>query len=279
MDLSDLPEVVRRAYAASFHRTVTFYGDTVDSQMTAGRVRLCGATAEYLYAKHTPLRLRYKRGSRPELEKVVARATTGKRSERARVLAILRFVRDLYTLRPGAGDKGAMDPFHGGAEEEVIKKGSNMCNEQSRVFCCLCQIAGIPARYVGHHIGGHGVSEAFVEGAWAYFDNRGKYFVKRDGSLASTWEIWNDLSLIDAQPASVRAEIRPGVTYDTTRVYFSRVEVTSIMNYCVWENARYDYSWVWNTPELRARVALVRKEFPAELSHENILAMARTPSP
>ncbi len=172
-----------------------------------------------------------------------------------------------------------MDPFHGGIEEEVIKKGSSMCNEQSRVFCCLCQVAGIPARYVGHHVGGHGVSEAFVEGAWAYFDNRGKYFLKPDGSLASTWEIWNDLSLIDAQSVSVRADIRPGVTYEPTRVYFSRVEVTSIMNYCVWENARYDYSWVWNTPELRARVVEVRKEFPAELSAENILAMVRGEKP
>ena len=279
MYLGDMPEVVRRAYVASFDRTTTFYGDTVDSQMTVSRARLSAETADYLYSKHTPLKLRYKSGTRPELEKVVARVTRGKRSERARVLALLRFVRDLYLLRPGAADEGALDPFHGGLEEEVIKKGSSMCNEQSRVFCALCQVAGIPARYVGHHIGGHGVSEAFVEGAWAYFDNRGKYFLKRDGTLAGAWEIWNDLSLIDSQPAAVRADIRPGVTYDTTRVYFSRVEVISIVNYAVWDAAAYDFDWIWNTPELRRRVVEVRKRFPDALSHENILAMARGGKP
>ena len=279
MFLGDLPEIVRVAYAASMHRTVSFYGDTVDTQMTLGRTRLCEATADYLYTKHTPLKILYKRGMRPELEKTVARILKGKRSERARVLALLRFVRDLYTLYPEVRAKGELDSFHGGLEEEVIKKGSSMCNEQSRVFCCLCQVAGIPARYVGHHVGGHGVMEAFVEGAWAYFDNRGKYFLKSNGKLASAWEIRNDLSLIDSQPDEVKADVRPGVSDDTTRVYFSRVEITSVMNYFVWDCAKYDFGWIWNTPDLRARIIEVRKEFPAELSHVNILAMVRGEKP
>lgn len=280
MYLGDLPEVVRRAYAASAHRTVAFYGeDTVDTQMTHGRLRLCAETADYVYTKYTPLKIRYRRGTRPELEKLVNRILAGLTGERERVLAILRFARDLYKLRPDSGNAGTDDLFHGGLEEEVIKKGSNMCNEQSRVFCVLCQIAGIPARYVGHHVGGHGVSEAFVEGAWAYFDNRGKYFVKPDGKFASAWEIWKNPKLIDEQPTSVKADIRPGCNYDGTRRYFSRVEVTSVMNYFVWESIRYDYGWIWNTPALRARVAEVRKEFPVELSAENVLAMVRGERP
>jgi len=223
MYLGDQPEIVQRAFKASLHRTTTFYGGTVDTQMTYDRFRLCEATADYLYSKHTPRKIEYRRGTRPELEQFAAQATKGKRDERERVLGILRFVRDLHEMRPGAGDKGALDPFHGGREEEVIKKGSNMCNEQSRVFCCLCQVAGIPARYVGHHVGGHGVSEAYVDGAWAYFDNRGKYFEKRDGSLASTWEVWQNTSLIRSQPKSVQADVRAGVGYDTSLVYFSQV--------------------------------------------------------
>ena len=276
MYLDDLPGVIGRAWRASIHRTMTFYGeDTVDGQMTHDRTRLCAETAEYLYSDHTPLELRYERGTRPELEKRLDGILADARSERDRALAILRFVRDLHRLRPAAGEKGAGDLFHGGTEEEVIKKGSNMCNEQSRVFCVLCQIAGIPARYVGHSVGGHGVSEAYVEGGWAYFDNRGKYFVKPDGSLASAWDLMRNPGLIDEQPPEVRAELREGYDYEGTRRYFSRVEVTAITNYFVWERARYGYGWIWNTPELAERVAEVRKEFPEELSAGNVLAMIR----
>jgi len=159
--------------------------------------------------------------------------------------------------------------------DRVIKKGSNMCNEQSRVFCVLCQVAGIPARYVGHSVGGHGVSEAYVENGWAYFDNRGKYFLKSDGSLAGAWDLMQDPQLIDQQPDEVKADLREGYDYDGTRRYFSPVEITAVTNYFVWERDRYGYGWVWNTPALQERVAEVRTEYPEELSAENVLAMVR----
>ncbi|HUW56287.1 MAG TPA: transglutaminase-like domain-containing protein [Planctomycetota bacterium] len=280
MFLDDLPEVVRRAWRASIHRTMTFYGeDTVDGQMSHDRFRLCEATADYLYSEHTPLEIGYERGTRPELEKHVETILKGVVGEREKVIAILRFVRDLHWFRPDAATKGVADLFHGGTEEEVIKKGSNMCNEQSRVFCVLCQVAGIPARYVGHSVGGHGVSEARVEGGWAYFDNRGKYFVKDDGTLASAWDLIQDPGLIDRQTPEVQADIREGYDYEGTRRYFSPVEITCVTNYFVWERERYGFAWIWNTPELRERVAEVRKEFPEELSAESVLSMLRGERP
>ncbi|HUV38392.1 MAG TPA: transglutaminase-like domain-containing protein [Planctomycetota bacterium] len=276
MFLDDLPGVVRRAWKASIHRTMTFYGeDTVDGQTSHEWVRLCEATAEDLYGEYTPQEIACKQGSRPELERFVEAATAGAHSERDRAVGIMRFVRDLHTLRPDTGTKGTDDLFHGGTEEEVIKKGSNMCNEQARVFCALCQVAGIPARYVGHVVGGHGVMEAFVEGSWVYFDNRGKYFVKHDGTLASTWDLVRNPGIIDRQPPAVTAELRKGYDYSGTRRYFSRVEVTCLSNYFIRDRSRYSYGWIWNTPELRARVAEVRKEFPAELGAESVLAMIR----
>ena len=280
MDLSDLPKVVQEACRASMRRTVTFYGEsTVDAQMTHDQVRLCDATAEYLYSEHTSLDISYERGTRPQLERFAARATAGAKTERERALGIMRFVRDLHTLRPGAGTKGVADPFHGGTEEEVIKKGSNMCNEQARVFCVLCQVTGIPARYIGHYVGGHGVMEAFVDGAWAYVDNRGKYFQKENGTLASTWDLIRAPGLIDRQPPEVAADLREGCDYDGTRRYFSPVEVTVVTNYFVWESERFGFGWIWNTPKLRERVAEVRKEFPEELSAARVLAMLKGEKP
>ena len=279
VDLSDMPEAVQRAYPVHLRRVETFYGDTGDFQVTHRRVRLCEATADYLYSRHTPLRVKYARGTRPELEKTVARVLDGVRGERERMLAILRFVRDLYRLYPEANAQGTGDLLLGGLEETVIQKGSNMCNEQARAFCALCQVAGIPARYVGHHIMGHGVNEAFVDGAWAYVDIRGKYFEKSDGTLASAWDLVRDPSIIDRQSDAVKADVRPGYDWDGTRCYFSRVEITSIVNYFVWESAEYNYDWVWNTPERRARVEEVRREWPAEISAANILAMVRGEKP
>lgn len=280
MDLSDLPQLVQRAYTASIHRTVAFYGeDLVDSQMTHDQVRLCEATADYVYSRYTPLELKYQRGQRPELEKLVARLTVGKTSERERALAVMRCVRDLYKGVPADRAQGASDLFHGGLEEEVIKKNSSMCCEQSRVFCVLCQVAGIPARYIGHYVGGHGVSEAYVEGAWAYFDNRGKYFVKPDGKLASAWDLIRDPSLIERQSPKMTAEFRPGYDYEPTRRYFAPVEVTVAINYFVWDWARFGYDWIWNTPALQERIRIVRKEFPEELSAANVLAMVRGERP
>ena len=276
MYLGDLPEVVQRACRGSIQGTITFYGpDLVDVQIMHDQVRLCEATADYVYSEYTPLEMRYERGSRPELEKVLDRILADASDERDRVLRILRFVRDLHEFGPRADEKGLDDLFHGGIEEEVIKKGSNMCNEQSRVFCVLCQMAGIPARYVGHYVGGHGVMEACVEGKWGYFDNRGKYFLKPDGAFASTWELVRDPSLIDAQPAEVTADLRKGCDMDGTRRYFSPVEVTVVTNYFVWERERYNYDWIWNTSEFRRRLKDNPRDFPEELSKENVLAMVR----
>ncbi len=274
MDLSDLPKVVQRACVASMHRTVSAYGeDTVDTQMTHDQVRLCEATAEYLYSEYTPLDNRYEKGSRLELEKYVTEAIEGAESQRERALAIMRFVRDMPLMKPSDERVGAKDSFSGGTEEAVIGKHSAMCNEQARVFCVMCQVADVPARYVGHYVGGHGVMEAYFDGGWAYFDNRGKYFLKSDGSFASTWDIICEPTLIDSQSEKVRGEIVEGVDYSTTRIYFSPVEVTVITNYFVWESDRFGFRQLANTDERKARVMEVRKEFPEELSHENVLLM------
>jgi hypothetical protein len=279
MDLDDVPEVVRRAARVSMTASRTYYGDTVDGVIIDGQARLCEATLAHFYGG-APARPRYRKRSRPELEAHLGRALSGASTARERVIAIMRFVRDVHAFRPGASRPGSPDPFGGGAEEEVIKKGSNMCNELSRVFCVMCQMAGIPARYVGHLIDGHAGAEAFVEDAWAYVDPEfGTYFLRPDGAFASAWELKQHPGLVTSQAPDVAAELREGLTLDRAIRETSPVEVTVVAEYSAADSARYRYDWVWNTPELTERVGAVRRTFPREVDHPAVMAMLRGERP
>lgn len=277
--LGDMPEIVQRAYRASIGASIAFYGDTVDAQIMDDQIRLCDETADYVYSEYTPLEVKYQHGSRPELERIIDRILDGVDDEQDKVLSIMRFVRDLHKLRPDGDRKVGGDLFHGGIEEEVIKKASNMCNEQARVFCVLCQVAGMPARYVGHYIDRHGVSEAYCNGRWAYIDNEGRYFLKPDGTLASVRELKRNPELITTQSPEVLAEDRKRFSLERSEREFCRVEVTVMANYFVWESARYSYDWIWPTPEFHARLKALREQFPEEVDHANVVAMLRGEKP
>jgi len=277
--LDDLSEVVRRAYRVSVEGSIAFYGDTVDAQMIDDQVRLCDETADYIYSDYTPLEVTYQRGSRPELEHIIDRILDGVTDAQERALTIMRFVRDIHKLRP-EGDRGAAgDLFHGGTEEEVIKKGSNMCNEQARVFCVLCQVAGMPARYVGHYIDRHGVSEVYCDGRWAYIDNEGRYFLKEDGTLASTWELKQHPQLVTSQRPEVIAEARKRFSLERSEREFCPVEVTVITNYVAWEHARFNYDWIWPTEAFHERIRPRLDGFPKEVGHDAVIAMIRGERP
>lgn len=237
---------------------------TVDWVMFDEAMVLQDSTVDYLYSDFTPLDQPYLRGSRIFLEKIVDAVTAGLTGERSRALAVLDWCRDIpFTYTRGAwlaGGSGTGDPFHGGAEEEVIRKGSSMCNEQSRVLGILAQIAGLPSRYVGHMTPidyddvrsgtGHGVNEIYVEGRWAYFDIRGRYFEKADGSLASAWDLLQDPGLIDRQPPEVLAHRSRHADHSVAARYYQKSAVTIIANYLARDHGRYDYAWVYPSESL-----------------------------
>jgi hypothetical protein len=218
-------------------------------------------TAEYIYSDYTPLELKYERGSRPKLDETVDMLTMPEMSEFEKFLWLARFVRDLP-------DKRNWEPveFTGGTEEELIEKGVQMCNEQARLMVVLCQVAGLPARYVGHHIGGHGVTEVYIDGKWAYYDIRGKFFFDAEEKLASTWEIWQNPAVIDRQPDWVAREVHPryrpnGDPYLTTRKsFFNPKECTGITNYYVWDAEEYDFSHPPDDPNFLELTTPARKK-------------------
>ncbi|HHN46515.1 MAG TPA: transglutaminase domain-containing protein [Planctomycetes bacterium] len=274
MLLIDAP-LVRKGCELWLERVLGFYGEDggVDVEIIDGQLILNDKTADYIYNGFTPLEIEYERGSRPLLEKAVSECTSSAMSGRDKVAAIMRRVRDNR-------DKGLARPhlFYGGTEEELLKRGALMCNEVSRLFVCLCQVAGIPARIHCAHISGHMMTEAYMDGQWGWVDPmKGVMPVKDDGSPASAWELHCNPSILERQPRAVWDDIRtPNALFgsdersDAERAYvlarardcyFHPKEANAIGNYCVWEHGKYSYPWLIEARDPARRDAAVRAEY------------------
>ncbi len=236
---------------------------TVDHVFFDHAIVLHEETADYLYTQFTPVVQPYTHGTRVFLEKIAGTVTAGLGSERDKAIALMDWVCELprtYTRAAWLGGAASGDLFHGGTEEEVVRKGSNMCNEMSRVLGILAQIAGLASRYVGHMTmidyddpkasTGHGVNEIYVEGAWAYFDIRGRFFERSDGRLASAWDLMRDPSLLYRQPPHVLAHRSRHSDHSLADHYYTSPAVTIIANYLAADHAKYDYSWVYPSESL-----------------------------
>ncbi len=241
----------------------------VDVEIVESQLGLCEKTAEHIYSDFTPLEIRYRPGSRPQLEKVVAEATRPGMSERETVFALLRRCRDNR-------HRGLASPnlFYGGSEEELLKRGAHMCNEIARVFVCLCQVAGIPARVHSSHITGHMMAEVYVDGRWAWADPmKGMAPRLDDNRLANAWDLFCDPQLFERQPKEFWDDVRPSAPspeqadhYMACQMarnrdcYFHPKEAMAIGNYYVWDFERYTFPW-----SLRCAHEERRQELLAEL--------------
>ena len=249
----------RRGCQLWLERVLAYYGDEtggVDIEIIDGQLGLCKKTAEYIYSDFTPTEIQYVRGSRPLLEKVVADNVADGMSDREKALALMRRCRDNQ-------DRGLARPglFSGGTEEELLKRGAIMCNEISRVFVCLCQIAGLPARVHCAHISGHMMSEVLVDGKWWWIDSmKGMAPVDEDDEPVSAWDLHNAPTLHERQPQSYWDDVRPpSITFGTEQrdprnlayqmcrnrdCYFHPKEANAVGNYFVWEHDQYTYPWI-----------------------------------
>ena len=130
----------------------------------------------------------------------------------------------------------------------------------------LAQIAGLPARYVGHITGDHGCAEIKIDGAWAYFDIRGFYYYKDDGRIASIWDLKCDPGLIERQEPEVAEDMRPGLTRAMTRTQTHPRAVTVLAPYRFSDYDWRSYGWTYNTRQLRRRLVAHGKPWGAILS-------------
>lgn len=273
MKLIDDP-LTRKGCELWLQRVLSYYGEEggVDVEIIEGQLILNEKTADYIYSEFTPGVTEYVPGSRPLLEKVVNETLPGSMTEREKALALMRRVRDNR-------DCGLARPnlFHGGSEEELLKRGALMCNEVSRLFVCLCQIAGMPARVHCAHITGHMMAEVQTDGKWGWIDPmKGVAPVNDNGEPAGAWELHLDPSLFERQPQSVWDDIRPPFTYfgkdekapmelmlvmaRNRDCYFHPKEANAIGNYFVWEYGNYTFPWTINGVDPARRLEVKRLE-------------------
>jgi len=248
-------------------RVLGFYGGSaddpapggVDVQVIEEQLLLVPKTREYIYeGDFTPREIAYVAGSRPMLEEVVAEVVTDGMSDEEKALAIMRRCRD--NRDRGLSGSGRRR-FNGGSEEDLLRMGAIQCNEISRVFACLCQVAGLRARLMCAHISGHMMAEAEVDGRWWWIDPmQGCYCYRDDGGPASTWDLVQDPTLFERQPAASVADVRPTGPFpadcDEARsaniahrqaknrfCYFHPKEAVAIGNYFAWEREKYSFPW------------------------------------
>ena len=163
-------------------------------------IRLNHETADFLYSDYTPLETHYEPGTRPELERHVAMATCTAKTKRDTAMALMEWIcRKITCLRGMTTDL----TIHGGTEEDFFRRGFGVCNEVSRVFVTLCQVAGIPARMTFHWTEdgrfGHSLAEAYIEGKWTLCDTEIQVTgFDVDGLQANCWELMT-------QPDTARA--------------------------------------------------------------------------
>ena len=233
----------KNVFLANYRQMKANYGDNVDGELLDKQILFCSDTVDYLYGEEFR-KTKYVKGSRPQLEKAVYDLTENAKTDLDKVLRILRFCRDLYKKNNGTL------LFFGGSEEDLIKKGEQLCECLARLMVALCEIIGVAGRIITHIVGGHLTCELFIDGSWGYFDPRaGLYFVKENGKIASLNDLVKNPSIIDNQPEYVKAELSPRWTYkqriDRCKVFFGDKEINTIKPYSLSVKPKYHYNWLF----------------------------------
>ncbi len=269
----------RAAYIRDVAISARFYPrGTADWDQKDTQIVLDEDTAEYLYGSYTPLAISYQPGSRPVLERLAQRIVKPEMSERERVFAILKYCHDGFradypNIRP------AEAKYLNATEEEILKLGGGQCEDRARLIICLCQVAGIPARFVASYMhflpengytdrSGHAMLEIYLEGGWAYFDSTADFYcLTGDGSIASLWELLQHPELVENQSEAVYKDC--GKTkeefLDYRDTFFSERSVITLTNYYVWDGWRYDWQWVRYRRDPNGEDAVKLREFTEEL--------------
>jgi transglutaminase-like putative cysteine protease len=213
---------------------------TIDRWLGRTMVWVCNETADCLYRKFTPTSTTYRKGTRPELERVLAGVIGSSRTPEVIVQAVAGFTRDLNCPK----NTNIEDIVFGGTEEEIIARKSDFCGEHARVACALLQVAGVPSRIViladtATAYSGHVMVEAFRSGKWGAVDSSTcVLYTKEDGEPATTWELMR-------QPELIERQFKEGATPFSTRGQFRAAAISNypleeVTSYC-YETARVNY--------------------------------------
>ncbi len=236
----------RAIYLHNWEQMHTNYGENVDWERLRKQILLCDETADYLY--RTPKPVKYVRGTRPYLDKVVDEVTANCTTDKEKILSIFTYIRDLYKKHE-AGT--FIQLFYGGTEEDLIKKGENLCECVARLMVALCEVAGFPGRIILQIVAGHLVSEIYFDGKWAFFDPRGGiFYLDADDNFLSIREIMADRSVIFKQKDWVKAYASDLWTHDywAQKNYDGSMhpnEMPCFGEYSLMDADEYHFEWIY----------------------------------
>jgi hypothetical protein len=131
-------------------------------------------TLEFLYRDYTPTTVTYRPGLLPRYERLAEEITAGCATTLEQALALLTrgVTRVRHPYMPPCGPN--VPANRGASDDELLRSAAGWCNEQARVFIRLCQVRGIPARFVhqfySDHTTGHCVAEFYADGRWCMAD-------------------------------------------------------------------------------------------------------------
>ena len=207
---------------------------SVDRVLFQHMIRLGTATADYLYASYTPTTLRYRHGSRHELERLLGEARATATTPEELVDGIARWCAAIAH----AADSLSLDDLRlGGTEEAIVRRGTDWCTDLARVCCVLCQVAGLRARIIylfntTAAYSSHAIVEVLRQGRWGCVDVvHGVVYRHEDGMPASTWELQRAPHLVAAH-----RQLYGG--YSSA----AQFRGAAIVNYFVWEADQYDFT-------------------------------------
>lgn len=190
----NLTSYTARGFRGNYDQGIAKVGVAgIDRDQAHAMLRLCEPTESVLYGPDwSPHRIRYTRGSRPQLE-AIARQWDGL-APQARLQAALDWT---YTHVQHPHLYGQTPPDRALSEEGLIDSGVGWCNEQHRVFLALMQVAEIPGRIVflfhGEKPVGHAASDVLIDGRWVFVDVTFRVTVPlADGRLAEVRQISGD---------------------------------------------------------------------------------------
>lgn len=190
------PYVGKRGLPAAWQQGPEFGDEAagVDRWLSNNFIVYRKETAKFLYQDYTPLKVNYKKGTFPLLEKIVAKYTAGLKSDKDKAVALLTKAMPVLLRHPALPPYKALAVDRNLNDEQLVESGEAWCGEQSRVFVRLCQVAGIPARMIAlfyaDNKNGHSIAEFYADGHWSMADST--YFVvfpAKDGHLMSVAEV------------------------------------------------------------------------------------------
>lgn len=215
---------------------------SVDRNLLESRTWLSAQNVLALY--QAPAAASTRPWPRPWLEEIVAGLTARMVNDFQRASALRHWVAGIPRSFP-EGRTSTRDGFwqdyttflRGGTEEEVIRKGTPLAAELSRVLVTLAALTGVSGRVVllsSHDTElRHVVTELYVSGHWSVFDPvSDRSFIWSKHGYASAWDIRQMPRLVDGLQDHGR------LRYVDSRYY----QQVAIAIYDPWD-ARHRFPW------------------------------------